>query len=106
VRAGLRGAALGARGTLKGAACARGGRGWLAFPDGRPEREEAHNSPSREGLPHPNSVVPAREPYALSPQLGLTVDELSAVEVIVVERDCNVSVVTARRGDRPRWPIR
>ena len=35
----------------------------------------------------------------LSRQLGLTVDYLSAVEVIVVDRHGSVSVVTARRGD-------
>ena len=37
----------------------------------------------------------------LSRQFGLTVDYLSAVEVVVVNRDHSVSVVTARRGDAP-----
>jgi FAD/FMN-containing dehydrogenase len=36
----------------------------------------------------------------LSRKFGLTVDYLSAVEVVVVNRDRSVSVVTARRGDR------
>jgi FAD/FMN-containing dehydrogenase len=35
----------------------------------------------------------------LSRQFGLTVDYLSAVEMVVVSRDRSVSVVTARRGD-------
>jgi FAD/FMN-containing dehydrogenase len=36
----------------------------------------------------------------LSRKFGLTVDYLNAVEVVVVNRDRSVSVVTARRGDR------